>query len=225
MSDKIIEIKSLSSKREGVEVIKGIDFSMNKGEFVYITGSVGSGKSTLLKILYADVREFKGEVNIANFNLSKINENEIPFLRRKLGIIFQDYTMLSDRNIYDNLKFVIEILGITNQKIIRDRISEVLKKVNLEGKEKRMPFELSGGEQQRAAIARALLNEPILIIADEPTGNLDEESSENFMNILFDIARGGASVIMATHDNNLIRKFPAPVFLMENGKLNKVNFN
>ncbi len=217
MSDFVVSIKNLSVFRKKEEILKNINYSLKNSEFNYITGAVGSGKSSFLKVLYADIAFESGEVNVADYNLSNIKTEDIPFLRRKLGIIFQDYMMLSDRNIYDNLKFVLEISGISNNKKVKTLIFEVLEKVKLSGKEKRMPYELSGGEQQRAAIARALLNNPLLIIADEPTGNLDEESSTNFMNILFDITKTGTAVIMATHDMNLIKKFPAKVYSINNG--------
>jgi len=217
MSDFVVSIKNLSVFRKKEEILKNINYSLKNGDFNYITGAVGSGKSTFLKVLYSDIDFQSGEVNVAGYNLSNIKAEDVPFLRRKLGIIFQDYMMLSDRNIYDNLKFVLEISGITNNKKVKTLISDALKKVNLSGKEKRMPYELSGGEQQRAAIARSLLNNPLLIIADEPTGNLDEESSTNFMNILFEITKTGTAVIMATHDMNLIKKFPAKVYSIDNG--------
>lgn len=222
MTDNIVEIKNLTVSRKDTQVLKNVNYSLKKGDFNYITGAVGSGKSTFLKILYADLKIESGTVNVAGYNLNSLDSEKIPFLRRKLGIIFQDFMLLSDRNIFDNLKIVLDIMGLTSKKYIKTRIFDVLAKVKLTGKEYNMPYELSGGEQQRAAIARAILSEPLLVIADEPTGNLDPESSANFMKILFEVTKTGTSVIMATHDQNLIEKFPAKVFEINNSTLKEL---
>lgn len=222
MTDNIVEIKNLTVSRKDTQVLKNVNYYLKKGDFNYITGAVGSGKSTFLKILYADLKIESGTVNVAGYNLNSLDSDKIPFLRRKLGIIFQDFMLLSDRNIFDNLKIVLDIMGQTSKKYIKTRIFDVLAKVKLTGKEYNMPYELSGGEQQRAAIARAILSEPLLIIADEPTGNLDPESSANFMKILFEVTKIGTSVIMATHDQNLIEKFPAKVFEINNSTLKEL---
>ena len=214
--DKIIELNNVSIYRKSNKVISNLSFSINKGEFIYLTGKVGSGKSSLLKTLYADEDVKNGEVNVVGYNLKNIKQKEIPLLRRKLGIVFQDYKLLTDRNIYDNLKFVLEASGEGSKNIIKEKVFNILNIVGLKDKEKRMPFELSGGEQQSVAIARALINKPLLILADEPTGNLDESSSENIMKLLIAASQKGTSVLMATHDLSLIKKFPAKVFNVEN---------
>ncbi len=213
--NKIVELKNISVYRKYNKVLSDISFSVDKGEFVYLTGRVGSGKSSLLKIIYADEEIRTGEGTVAGYDLKKIRPKEVPFLRRKIGIVFQDYKLLTDRNIYDNLKFVLEASGEKSKSVIKDKIKSILLTVGLEGKENRMPFELSGGEQQSVGIARALINNPLLILADEPTGNLDEKSSDNIMRLLTDASKNNTAVIMATHDMNLIKKYPAKVFNLE----------
>jgi len=212
---KIVDLKNISVYRKYNKVLSDISFSVNEGEFVYLTGRVGSGKSSLLKIIYADEEIRKGEGSTAGYDLKNIKQKEIPFLRRKIGIVFQDYKLLTDRTVFDNLKFVLEASGEKSKSVIKDKIKNMLLTVDLEGKENRMPFELSGGEQQSVGIARALINEPFLILADEPTGNLDEKSSDNIMRHLIDASKNGTAVIMATHDMNLIKKFPAKIFNLE----------
>lgn len=211
----ILELKNLSVYRKQNKVLSGINLSAAQGEFIYLIGKVGSGKSSLLKILYADEDIKTGEANVVGFDLNKITKKEIPLLRRKLGIVFQDYKLLTDRNVYDNLKFVLEASGEKSRFVIKDKVAEVLKIVGLYEKERRMPFELSGGEQQSVAIARALINKPLLILADEPTGNLDEVSSDNIMSLLISATKNKTTVLMATHDMALIKKFPAKVFNVE----------
>ncbi len=215
---KIVELKNISVYRKYNKVLSDISFSVNEGEFIYLTGRVGSGKSSLLKIIYADEEIKTGEGNVAGYDLKKIRQKEIPFLRRKIGIVFQDYKLLTDRNVYENLKFVLEASGEKSKSVIKDKIKSILLTVGLEGKENRMPFELSGGEQQSVGIARALINNPLLILADEPTGNLDEKSSDNIMRHLIQASKKGTAVIMATHDLNLIKKYPAKIFNLENNK-------
>lgn len=215
---QVVDLKNISVYRKYNKVLSDISFSINEGEFVYLTGIVGSGKSSLLKIIYADEEIRKGEGTAAGYNLKKIKAKEIPFLRRKIGIVFQDYKLLTDRTVYDNLKFVLEASGERSKSVIKDKIISMLFMVGLEGKENRMPFELSGGEQQSVGIARALINNPILILADEPTGNLDEKSSDNIMRHLIDASKKNTAVIMATHDMNLIKKYPAKIFNLEKNK-------
>ena len=212
---KVVDLKNISVYRKYNKVLSDISFTVNEGEFVYLTGRVGSGKSSLLKIIYADEEIRKGEGTTAEYDLKKIKQKEIPFLRRKIGIVFQDYKLLTDRTVFDNLKFVLEASGEKSKSVIKDNIKSMLLTVGLEGKENRMPFELSGGEQQSVGIARALINNPLLILADEPTGNLDEKSSDNIMRHLIDASKNGTAVIMATHDMNLIKKFPAKIFNLE----------
>ena len=218
---KIVELKNISVYRKYNKVLSDVSLSVYEGEFVYLTGRVGSGKSSLLKIIYADEEIREGEGKVAGYDLRNIKSKEIPFLRRKIGIVFQDYKLLTDRTVYDNLKFVLEASGERSKSVIKERIYNVLKTVRLKGKENRMPFELSGGEQQSVGIARALINKPLLILADEPTGNLDEKSSDNIMELLISASKNGTAVIMATHDMNLIKKYPAKIFNLEENKFEK----
>ncbi|MGB3948629.1 MAG: ATP-binding cassette domain-containing protein [Bacteroidia bacterium] len=198
-------------------VLNNISLSVDKGEFVYLIGKTGSGKSSLLKTLYAELPLIQGEANVAGFNLINIKRKEIPFLRRKLGIVFQDFQLLTDRTINENLLFVLKATGWKNKNDMQKRVQEVLEKVRLGTKGFKMPHELSGGEQQRISIARALLNDPELILADEPTGNLDPETSEDIMNTLLDISKNGRAVIIATHDIMMFNKFPSRTIKCENG--------
>jgi len=216
--EKLVDINGITVYRKKNKVLTGLSLSVNQGEFIYLTGKVGSGKSSLLKVIYADETFTEGSVHVAGYDLSKIKNNEIPFLRRKLGIVFQDYKLLTDRNVYENLKFVLEASGERSKNEIKKRIQDTLKTVNLEGKEHRMPFELSGGEQQSVGIARALINNPLLILADEPTGNLDDKSSENIMKLLHGVSSAGTSVLMATHDTSILKKFPSKIFNVEDNQ-------
>ena len=218
----IIELINASIFQDNKSVLENVNIEVAKGDFVFLIGRTGTGKSSLIKILYGDLTLKKGIGNVVGFNLLKISQKEIPFLRRKIGVVFQDFKLLSDRNIYDNLKFVLQATGWKNKDDINKRISEVLKEVGLFEIEKKYPFELSGGEQQRTAIARALLNTPELIIADEPTGNLDPQTSNEVMEVFKRLHKQGMSVFMATHDYNMIVKFPGKIFKCEAGKVFEV---
>ena len=218
----IIELINASIFQDNKSVLENVNIEVAKGDFVFLIGRTGTGKSSLIKILYGDLTLKKGIGNVVGFNLLKISQKEIPFLRRKIGVVFQDFKLLSDRNIYENLKFVLLATGWKNKNDINKRISEVLKEVGLFEIEKKYPFELSGGEQQRTAIARALLNTPELIIADEPTGNLDPQTSNEVMEVFKRLHRQGMSVFMATHDYNMIVKFPGKIFKCDSGKVFEV---
>lgn len=219
MSEVIIQIRNASIFQSYNPVLSNINLEIEKGEFVYLIGKTGSGKSSLLKTIYGDVELMEGSATIAGFQLSPMKEKQIPFLRRKLGIVFQDFQLLTDRSVNANLLFVLQATGWRDKVKIKDRIAEVLEKVGLATKGFKMPHELSGGEQQRIVIARALLNDPEIILADEPTGNLDPETSEGIMKLLFDISNNARAVLMATHNYPLIEKFPARIIRCEGGKL------
>lgn len=218
-SNTIIHLNHVSVFQTNNLVLSNVTLNINKGEFVYLIGKTGSGKSSLLKILYADLPLSQGEGAIAGFNLKGIRRREIPYLRRKLGIVFQDFQLLSDRSVNENLLFVLKATGWKNKLQMQDRIQSVLEKVGIATKGHKMPHELSGGEQQRVAIARALLNEPEVILADEPTGNLDPETSEGIIKLLLDISRSGRAVIIATHDFIIFKKFPSRSIRCENGEV------
>jgi cell division transport system ATP-binding protein len=222
-NDNIIELKNLIIKQEDNIVLRDVDVAVKKGEFVYIIGKVGSGKSSLLKTLYAELPLLEGEGFVTGYNLKNIKQKEVPYLRRKMGIVFQDFQLLIDRSVYDNLYFVLHSTGWTDKKEMDKRIREVLTKVDMVNKGYKMPHQMSGGEQQRIAIARALLNEPELILADEPTGNIDPETSEELMRILFKICEEGKTVVMATHNHNLIKKFPARTLKCEEARIAETN--
>ncbi len=221
--DTIIEFENAQIFQKDHLVLKDVNLAISKGEFVYFIGKVGSGKSSLIKTINAEIPLKDGEARIADFDLNKIKTKQVPQLRRKLGIVFQDFKLLTDRNVFENLHFVLKATGWKNKKEINDRIADVLDRVGLSYKGYKMPHQLSGGEQQRVVIARALLNDPEIILADEPTGNLDPETSENLMKILFDISNNGRAVIMATHDYNMVKKFTARTVKFENGKLIEQN--
>ena len=206
-------------------VLSDVTLSVGKSEFVYIIGRVGSGKTSLIKTLNAELPLLEGTGSVADFQLDKIKRKDIPFLRRKLGIVFQDFKLLSDRNVESNLEFALRATGWKNKEEIKDRIAEVLEKVNLGYKGYKMPHQLSGGEQQRVVIARALLNDPDVILADEPSGNLDPETSDEIMQILLAIAESGRAVMMATHNYQLIKKFPSRTLKCENEKLLETNLS
>jgi cell division transport system ATP-binding protein len=222
MSEPILSLQNTKIFQRENLVLSDVNLQINKGEFVYLIGKTGSGKSSLMKTLYGDLTLTKGEGSIVGFNLKKLKDKEIPFLRRKLGIVFQDFKLLNDRNVFENLKFVLRATGWKNNVEIKEKIKEVLTKVNMETKDFKMPFQLSGGEQQRIAIARALLNDPDLILADEPTGNLDPATSVDVMNVLKDIYESGKTILMATHDYALILKFPYRTIKCEGGELFEV---
>jgi len=219
VSERIIELENLSVFQNHILVLSAVSLTINKGEFSYLIGKTGSGKSSLLKVLYADLPLIDGNANVVGFNLKKIKNKEIPFLRRKIGIVFQDFQLLIDRSVSDNLLFVLKATGWVDKVTMQRRVHEVLDKVGLDTKGFKLPHQLSGGEQQRVVIARALLNDPELILADEPTGNLDPESSEGIMQLLFDISKTGRAIIMATHDYSLFKNFPARTIKCENGKV------
>ncbi|MFR9649935.1 MAG: ATP-binding cassette domain-containing protein [Rikenellaceae bacterium] len=220
--------KSYSAKelrRSGELILSNIDLQVQPGEFVYLIGRVGSGKSALLKTLYAELKLVEGEAHVAGYNLSSLRRRDIPFLRRRMGIVFQDYQLLGDRNIYMNLHFVMRATGWRKEELIRQRIDEVLSLVGLETKGYKMPFELSGGEQQRLVIARALLNSPKLILADEPTGNLDPVTTNGIMKLFYKISQQGCAVVMSTHNTSIIDDFPARTLLLSKGGLREVQLS
>jgi cell division transport system ATP-binding protein len=200
-------------------VLSDVNMSIYPGDFVYLIGATGSGKSSLLKTLYADLPLKEGKASVVGFDLDKLKEKDIPFLRRKIGIVFQDFQLLPDRSVRDNLLFVLKATGWKDKKKIDDRIRYVLERVDMGTKHFKMPHQLSGGEQQRIAIARALLNDPELIIADEPTGNLDPSTSEEIMLLMKEICSNGRAILMATHDYSLILKFPSRTLKCEDGKI------
>ena len=200
-------------------VLSDVDFAIDRGEFVYLIGKTGTGKSSLLKTLYGEFPLMEGSGSVAGFDLRKLRRKQVPFLRRKLGIVFQDFQLLSDRTVAENLIFVMRATGWKEKDKMKTRIEEVLDKVGLQTKGFKMPHELSGGEQQRVAIARALINDPDLILADEPTGNLDPETSENILNLLYDISQSGRAVLMATHDYNQMHKYGSRTLKCEGGRV------
>lgn len=217
--DKIVNLLNADICQNGVSVLKDVTFDISKGEFVYLIGRTGSGKSSLLKTLYADLPLLKGRGFVANIELNHIKQQYIPLLRRKLGIVFQDFQLLHDRSVEDNLVFVLKSIGWKDKTKINNRISEILMMVGLDGSGKRYPFQLSGGEQQRIVIARALLNEPHLLIADEPTGNLDPEVANEILKLFITINKMGTSIIMATHNYSFIKDYPARVLRIDNQTL------
>ncbi len=219
MSDVLVYLENAQIIQRDKPVLTNVNFEVRKGNFYYLIGPTGSGKTSLLKTLYGELPLKQGKGIVVDFDLRKLKKKQIPYLRRKLGIVFQDFQLLTDRSIYDNLKFVLRATGWKDKTKIKNQIEKVLSQVGMLGKINRMPHQLSGGEQQRVAIARALLNEPELILADEPTGNLDPEISTEIMNLLFKLNENGQTVIMATHDYPMIYQFPATTFKCENGKL------
>lgn len=219
MSNSVLKLIDAYILQDKNLILNNINIDVKKGEFVYLIGKTGSGKSSLLKTLYGDLELSQGKGEIVGYKLESLNQNEIPLLRRKLGIIFQDFKLLNDRSIYGNLEFVLKATGWGNQKKISEKIQAVLTKVNMENSTEKFPHELSGGEQQRVAIARALLNDPELILADEPTGNLDPQTSIEVMEILQDLNKKGNSILMATHDYALILKYPAKTLKCEDSKV------
>ncbi|HLO69230.1 MAG TPA: ATP-binding cassette domain-containing protein [Flavipsychrobacter sp.] len=205
-------------------ILSNVNFQVSKGEFVYMIGKTGSGKSSLLKTLYGDLYLREGEGEVAGFNLKDLTWKTVPLLRRNLGIVFQDFRLLTDRNIHDNLEFVLTATGWKDKALMKEKIENVLNKVGLKGKGFKMPYEMSGGEQQRVDIARALLNNPKLIIADEPTGNLDPDTTDEIMQLLFNICRDyHTAFIMATHDYGIIQKYPARVVRIEHGGVREIS--
>lgn len=218
-TDPVVRVKDVSIFQDSNTVLDSINFEIDKSEFVFLVGRTGSGKSSLLKTLYADLDLRLGDINVAGFNIRGIKNSQVPLLRRKLGIIFQDFQLFADRTVGDNLMFVLRATGWKDNGKMRGRLSEVLMRVGLGSVEKKLPHQLSGGEQQRVVIARALLNEPLILIADEPTGNLDPEVSMGIIKIFQQINNSGTAVLMATHDYGLIKKFPARILKCADGKV------
>jgi cell division transport system ATP-binding protein len=221
--DVIIELTDCTIWQQDHLVLTNVNLSVGKGEFVYLVGRVGSGKSSLIKTINAQIPLKDGIGLVAGYNLSKLKRREIPYLRRKIGIVFQDFQLLIDRSVNENLEFVLKATGWKNRKEIDTRIGEVLEKVGLGLKGYKMPHQLSGGEQQRVVIGRALLNDPDIVLADEPTGNLDPETSEGILKLLTDISKTGRAVIVATHNYTLLKKFSARTLKCDGGKLIQVN--
>jgi cell division transport system ATP-binding protein len=220
MSDYIIELKHANIYQGESPILMDVNLAVSKGEFVYLVGKTGTGKSTLLKTLYGELPLTEGEGIVAGFNLRELGWRKVPYLRRTLGVVFQEFQLLTDRNVNENLRFVLTATGWKDKKLMDENIQDVLDKVGLKSKGFKMPFELSGGEQQRVDIARALLNSPKLILADEPTGNLDPETSDEIMNLLFHISRDyGTTIVMATHDYIVVQKFPARMIRTERGRV------
>ncbi|MFD2564611.1 cell division ATP-binding protein FtsE [Aquimarina rubra] len=222
MSDPVLSLKNASIYQRENLILSDVNVEVNKGDFVYLIGKTGTGKSSFMKTLYGDIPLIEGEGSIVDFDLAVLKENQIPFLRRKLGIVFQDFKLLNDRTVKDNLLFVLKATGWTDQKAMDSKIEDVLDKVGMKTKDFKFPYQLSGGEQQRIAIARALLNDPELILADEPTGNLDPQTSVEVMEVLQDINKNGNTILMATHDYALLLKYPSKTLKCEGNKVFEV---
>lgn len=220
MQEAIIELQHASIYQGNNLILQDVNLNVKKGEFVYLVGKTGTGKSSLLKTLYGELPLRDGEGTVAGYNLKTLDWKKVPYLRRNLGVVFQDFQLLTDRNVNNNLKFVLRATGWTDEKMMDEKIADVLDKVGLKAKGFKMPYELSGGEQQRVDIARALLNSPKVILADEPTGNLDPETSDEIMHLLFNISKEyGTTVIMASHDYIVVQKFPARMIRTEKGQV------
>jgi cell division transport system ATP-binding protein len=220
MAEPIIEIRNANIYQGDNQVLHNVNVTVNKGEFVYLVGKTGTGKSSLLKTMYGELPLKEGEGTVAGYDLRKLTWKTVPYLRRSLGVVFQDFQLLTDRNVNENLKFVLRATGWKDEKLMNEKIADVLDKVGLKSKGFKMPFEMSGGEQQRVDVARALLNSPKLILADEPTGNLDPETSDEIMQLLFHISRDyGTAIVMATHDYIVIKKFPSRMLRTEMGEV------
>jgi len=220
MSDTVVSIKNVNIYQGNNLILQDVNFTINKGEFVFLVGKTGTGKSSLLKTLYGELTLKEGNGEVVGFDLKQMDWKKVPFLRRNLGVVFQDFQLLTDRNVHENLRFVLRATGWKDEKLMEEKINDVLDKVGLKSKGFKMPFEMSGGEQQRVDIARALLNSPKLILADEPTGNLDPETSDEIMQLLFQISKDyGASIIMATHDFIVINRYPSRMLKTERGKV------
>lgn len=220
MAEPIVELSNVNIYQSNTLILGNVNIVVNKAEFVYLVGKTGTGKSSLLKTMYGDLTLKEGEGTVAGFKLREMTWKKVPYLRRNLGVVFQDFQLLTDRNVIDNLKFVLKATGWKDEKLMTEKINDVLDKVGLKSKGFKMPYEMSGGEQQRVDIARALLNSPKLILADEPTGNLDPETSDEIMQLLFQISKEyGTTVIMATHDYRVVNKFPSRTLRTEKGKV------
>ena len=219
IGNTIIKLQGVDVFQQKHLVLSSVDLHIDKGDFVWLIGQTGSGKSSLLKVIYGDIAITTGEGHAGGYDLKKLSTKDVPFLRRKLGIVFQDFQLLTDRTIEENLRFVMRATGWTDKNLITERTLDVLEKVGLRSKVKKMPHELSGGEQQRVVIARALINDPEIILADEPTGNLDPDTSEEIVLLLKQISQSGTAVLIATHDYHIIRTFPSRIIKCENGKV------
>ncbi len=220
MSEVVVSLKNVNIYQSGSLILQDVNFNVEKGEFVYLVGKTGTGKSSLLKTLYGELTLTNGTGDVVGFNLKDMTWKTLPFLRRNLGVVFQDFQLLTDRNVHENLRFVLKATGWQDEKPIEQKINDVLSKVGLQNKGFKMTYEMSGGEQQRVDIARALLNSPKLILADEPTGSLDPETSDEIMYLLFQIAKEyGTAIVMATHDFMVVNKFPSRTLTTEGGRL------
>ncbi len=220
MSEIVVQIEHANIYQSGSLILQDVNLNVQKGEFVYLVGKTGTGKSSLLKTLYGELTLTEGVGNVVGFNLKEMDWKKLPFLRRNLGVVFQDFQLLSDRNVNENLSFVLKATGWQDEQLIQQKVDDVLNKVGLQNKGFKMTYEMSGGEQQRVDIARAMLNSPKMILADEPTGSLDPETSDEIMQLLFQIAKeDGTAIIMATHDYMVVNKFPARTLSTEGGRL------
>jgi cell division transport system ATP-binding protein len=220
MAETVISLRGVNIYQGKSLILSDVNFTLEKGEFVYLVGKTGTGKSSLLKTLYGELTLTEGTASVVGFDLRNMDWKKVPYLRRNLGVIFQDFQLLTDRNIHENLKFVLKATGWKDEKLMEEKIHDVLDKVGIKSKAYKMPYEMSGGEQQRVDIARALLNSPKLILADEPTGNLDPETSDEIMQLLFQIAKDyGTTIVMATHDFIVINRYPSRMLKTEMGKV------
>ena len=223
MNEPIIRYQNVCISQQGLEILEGVDFELGKGEFVYLIGKVGSGKTSFLKTIYGELEIQSGEAEVMGYNLCTIKQKHIPDLRRRLGIVFQDFQLLTDRTVHANLEFVLRATGWKNKVDIHTRIEEVLEQVGMSGKGYKMPNELSGGEQQRIVIARAILNKPELILADEPTGNLDVETGRRIVELLKEICAQGSAILMITHNLNLLSEYPGKVYRFEDHHIEEIS--